>query len=87
MVWDQIPLDYESADRDTVKVALKLLEDGRALRIFPVRRIGRGDFGRIRHGVALLHSRDQCTDRAADCDLWDEAMGMTKNQLPRRVPS
>lgn len=78
----QIPLDYESADRDTVKIALNVLEEGRALGIFPEAHRGRGDFGRARHGIAYLHSRTNAPIVPAAI-FGTRLTGMKKNQLPK----
>lgn len=78
----QIKLDYESADRDAVQTALRVLEDGRAVGIFPEAHRGRGDFARIRHGVAYLHSRTNAPIVPAAI-FGTRLTGMGKNQLPK----
>lgn len=78
----QIPLDYESPDRSAVQTALGVLEDGRALGIFPEAHRGRGDFSRIRHGVAYLHSRTNAPIVPAAI-FGTRNTGMAKNQLPK----
>lgn len=78
----QIPLDYESPDRAAVQDALGVLEDGRALGIFPEAHRGRGDFARIRHGIAYLHSRTNAPIVPAAI-FGTRLTGMTKNQLPK----
>lgn len=77
----QIPLDYESADRNAVQTALNVLENGRAVGIFPEAHRGRGDFSRIRHGVAYLHSRTNAPIVPAAI-FGTRLTGMGKNQLP-----
>lgn len=78
----QIPLDYESPDRAAVQEALAVLEDGRALGIFPEAHRGRGDFSRIRHGIAYLHSRTNAPI-VPTAIFGTRLTGMTKNQLPK----
>lgn len=78
----QIPLDYESPDRGAVQTALEVLESGRALCIFPEAHRGRGDFSRIRHGIAYLHSRTNAPIVPAVI-FGTRLSGMAKNQLPK----
>lgn len=78
----QIELDYESADRDAVQRALGVLEAGRAIGIFPEAHRGRGDFARIRHGIAYLHSRTNA-QIVPSAIFGTRLTGMGKNQLPK----
>ncbi len=78
----QIPLEYESPDRDAVRTALGVLESGRALGMFPEAHRSRGDFGRIRHGIAYLHSRTNAPI-VPSAIFGTRLTGMGKNQLPR----
>lgn len=78
----QIRLEYESADRDAMMVAINALESGKAVGIFPEAHRNRGDFARIRHGIAYLHSRTAAPIVPAAI-FGTRLTGMTKDQLPK----
>lgn len=77
----QISSEYESADRDSIQTALNVLGEGRAVGLFPEAHRGRGDFARIRHGIAYLHSRTNAPIVPAAI-FGTRLTGMGKNQLP-----
>ena len=77
----QIPLDYESADRNAVAKALAVLSDGRALGIFPEAHRGKGDLAGIRHGVAYLHTRSNAPIVPAAI-FGTRSTGMSKDGIP-----
>ncbi len=78
----QIPLDYESADRTAIELAMGVLSDGRALGIFPEAHRGVGDFARLRHGIAYLHSRSQAPIVPVAL-LGTRTTGMGKEGFPK----
>lgn len=78
----QISLDYDSADRDGIAVALEVLEDGRALGIFPEAHRSLGNFASIRHGIAYLHSRTNAPIVPVAI-LGTRQTGMGKESVPR----
>lgn len=78
----QIKLEYESADRDAMQTAIATLESSEAVGIFPEAHRGRGDFSRIRHGIAYLHSRTAAPIVPAAI-FGTRYSGMKKDQLPR----
>ncbi|MEI8080327.1 MAG: lysophospholipid acyltransferase family protein [Actinomycetes bacterium] len=77
----QIPVDYESADRDAIDRAMAVLLAERALGIFPEAHRGVGDVARIRHGVAYLQTRSRAPIVPVAL-LGTRLTGMTKNSLP-----
>jgi 1-acyl-sn-glycerol-3-phosphate acyltransferase len=50
----QVEIDYDGPDRSALQECLRLLEQGRAVGIFPEAHRGRGDVAHIHHGVAYL---------------------------------
>ncbi len=77
----QISLVYESADRTAVQTAIEVLNAERALGIFPEAHRGRGDFARLRNGIAYLHART-AAPIVPVAILGTRATGMGKNGLP-----
>ncbi|MEI6621782.1 MAG: lysophospholipid acyltransferase family protein [Actinomycetes bacterium] len=77
----QIPVDYESPDRDAIDRAMAVLSAERALGIFPEAHRGVGDVSRIRHGVAYLATRSRAPIVPVAL-LGTRLTGMTKNSLP-----
>lgn len=78
----QIELHYDSADRDAMMLAVRMLEEGRAVGVFPEAHRGRGDFARIRHGIAYLHSRTMAPIVPVAL-FGTRATGMGKDELPK----
>lgn len=78
----QIPVEYEAPDRAAVSSALGVLERGGALGIFPEAHRGVGDFARVRHGIAYLHSRTNAPI-VPTAMFGTRATGMGKNDLPK----
>ncbi|MFT6564103.1 MAG: 1-acyl-sn-glycerol-3-phosphate acyltransferase [Actinomycetes bacterium] len=78
----QIPVEYEAPDRAAVRSALGVLERGGGLGIFPEAHRGIGDFARVRHGVAYLHSRTNAPI-VPTAMFGTRKTGMGKNDLPR----
>ncbi len=77
----QIELDYESADRRAMSLALDLLSDERAVGIFPEAHRNKGDVARIRHGVAYLYTRSRAPIVPVAL-LGTRSTGMSKEALP-----
>ncbi|MGV1036375.1 MAG: lysophospholipid acyltransferase family protein [Candidatus Nanopelagicales bacterium] len=77
----QIKLDYESADRRAMSLALDLLSAERAVGIFPEAHRNRGDVARIRHGVAYLYTRSRAPIVPVAL-LGTRSTGMSKEALP-----
>ncbi len=78
----QIPVEYEAPDRSAVQSALGVLERGGGLGIFPEAHRGIGDFARVRHGIAYLHSRTHAPI-VPTAMFGTRETGMGKNDFPR----
>ncbi len=78
----QIPVIYDSADRNAMQNAIAILNDERALGIFPEAHRGLGDFAHTRNGIAYLHAQTSAPIVPVAI-LGTRSTGMGKNGLPK----
>lgn len=78
----QIPVEYESADREAMLQALEVLQSGSGIGMFPEAHRGLGRFASMRHGIAYLHSRTNAPI-VPTAIFGTRATGMGKEDLPK----